>query len=199
MRIRKVSRRRYAVDGTPTDAVLLAMREVMAENPPDIMLSGVNRGANLGEDTTYSGTVAAAMEATLLGTPAIAISLVTDDRHAVKWATAEHWAGQVIGRLVKLSWPKSVLINVNIPDVAAKSVTAMETTRQGRRKIGGDLAKGHDPRGDPYFWIGAQRTEDRYVEGTDLDAVLRGAISITPLSLDLTHGATLKKLRDVFP
>ena len=115
LHIRKVSSRRFAVDGTPTDCVLLGVKKVLEERPPDLVLSGINRGGNLGEDVTYSGTIAAAMEATLLGFPAIALSLVSDDRRAVKWATAEHWAGQVLDMLAAHSWPRNVFINVNIP------------------------------------------------------------------------------------
>jgi 5'-nucleotidase len=195
LRVRKLRGRRYAVNGTPTDCVLLAISEIMKNRRPDIVLSGVNRGGNMGEDVTYSGTVAAAMEATLLGFPAIALSQVYDDRHLVKWATAEHWAPEVVRRLVAKRWPSNVLINVNFPNVLARSVAGVEIVRQGRRKIGGDLVHGIDPRGEPFFWIGGQREEDRFLAGTDLEAVNRGAIAVTPLTLDLTHGPTLKTLR----
>jgi 5'-nucleotidase len=198
LRIRRVSRRRYAVDGTPTDCVLLAVHHVMKDCLPDIVLSGINRGGNLGEDVTYSGTVAAAMEATLLGFPAIALSLMTEDRHAPRWKTAERWTADVVGRLAAAPWPSNVMINVNFPDVAARAVTGVEITRQGRRKIGGELVQGTDPRGEVYFWIGSQRVEPGSRRGTDLEAVRRGAVSVTPLSLDLTHTPTLKPLRAVF-
>ena len=198
LRIRKVSSQRYAIDGTPTDCVLLGVNEVMKENRPDLVLSGINRGGNLGEDVTYSDTVAAAMEGALLGIPSVAVSQVVTDRSKLRWATAEHWVPKVLKQLAKNPWPQNVLINVNIPDVATRAVTGIEVNRQGRRKIGGELAEGRDPRGDPYFWIGAQRDEDRFRKDTDLEAVHRGAISLTPLSLDLTHGPTLKKLREVF-
>jgi 5'-nucleotidase len=199
LRIRKLSGRRFAVDGTPTDAVLLGVNQVMKGKPPDIVLSGVNRGGNLGEDVTYSGTVAAAMEGTLLGFPSVALSLVTDDRHLAKWSTAEHWVGSVIERLYKLVWPENVMINVNFPDVPASQVKDIEVTVQGRRKIGSEFVEGRDPRGDAYFWIGAQRSEDRPRRGSDIEAINRGAISVTPLCLDLTHRATLKSMRAVFP
>ncbi len=199
LRIRKVSGRRYAVDGTPTDCMLLAERFIMKERRPDIVLAGINRGANLGEDVTYSGTVAVAMEATLLGIPAVALSLVREDGHALKWSTAEQWTERVLRRLVSMAWPANVLINVNFPDVPARSVTGIEVTRQGRRKIGDQLVEGVDPRGEPYFWIGVQRTEDRLRAGSDLEAVCRGAISVTPLSLDLTHRPSLRALKAVFP
>jgi len=198
LRIRKVSARRFAVDGTPTDSVLLGVNEVMKDKRPDLVLSGVNRGGNLGEDVTYSGTVAAALEGTLMGLPAIALSQVTEDGHPAKWSTAEHWLGKVLKGLAGIEFPTTVLMNVNFPDLPANRVGGIEVTRQGRRKIGGDLQHGVDPRGEPYFWVGPQRIEDRFLKGTDLEAVNRGAVSITPLSVDMTHRGALKKLKQVF-
>jgi 5'-nucleotidase len=197
LRIRKISKRRYAVDGTPTDSVLLGISEVMKDNPPDLVLSGVNRGGNIGEDVIYSGTVAAAMEGALLGVPSIAFSQVYDDSRRVHWATAEHWIGPVLKYLAKSDWPKNVLMNVNFPPVNAGDVTSIEPVRQGRRKIGGALTPGVDPRGEPYYWVGPQREEDRARKGTDLEAVLRGAISVTPLTLDLTHTGAIRKMKAV--
>ena len=198
LRIRKISKFRYAVDGTPTDSVLIGVNELMKEAPPDLMLSGINRGANVGEDVTYSGTVAAAMEATLLGVPSIALSQVFTDGHSVKWATARNWAPKVLRMLCEEPLPSGVLINVNFPDVAASKVCGIEFTSQGCRKIGSDLVSGVDPRGEPYHWIGAQRRQERYRAGSDLEAIQRGVISVTPLSMDLTHLETLKKLRSKF-
>ncbi len=198
LRIRKVSTRRYAVNGTPTDSVLLGINQVMKDCPPDLVLSGVNRGGNLGEDVIYSGTVAAAMEGTLMGFPAIALSQVTRDQHPVKWSTTEKWLPKVLKGLVKMSFPTSVLVNVNFPDVPVAKVSGIEVTRQGRRKIGGALTSGVDPRGDTYYWVGPQRIEYKFRKGTDLEAINRGAISISPLSTDLTHAGVLKKLKDVF-
>lgn len=195
LRIHKHSDKRFGVDGTPTDSVLLALNEVMKDNPPDLVLSGVNRGGNLGEDITYSGTVAAAMEATLLGVPAVALSQFYLDAARVKWSTAETHGPDVLRKLTTCGWPKNTLMNVNFPDVVAKSVKGIELTRQGRRKIGDDLAKGLDPRGEEYFWVGALRSQEEFVEGTDLYAVTHGQISVTPVSLDFTDYATLKDMR----
>lgn len=195
LRLRKVSARRFAVDGTPTDSVLLGVSEVMKGKRPDLVLSGVNQGGNIGEDVTYSGTVAAAMEGTLLGIPSVALSQVYDNDRLVHWATAEHWIEPVLKMLAKSDWPSDILMNVNFPAVNANAVTGIEAVRQGRRKIGGDLTPGRDPRGKPYYWIGPQRDEDRGRKGTDLEAVLRGAIAVTPLAMDLTHASTLKKLK----
>jgi 5'-nucleotidase len=193
--LRRLSPRRFAVDGTPTDCVLLAVHQVLKGRPPDLVLSGINRGGNLGEDAIYSGTVAAAMEGALLGMPAIAFSLAHELADRIPWPTAEHWAAEVLRRLDGVAWPRSVLLNVNVPGVAADRVTGMEVTRQGRHKIGGSMVEGHDPRGQPYFWIGGGRDEDRGLAGTDLEAIHRGAVSITPLSLDMTCGPTLHALK----
>jgi 5'-nucleotidase len=198
LRVRKVSTRRYAVDGTPTDAVLLGVNHILKARKPHLVLSGINRGANLGEDVTYSGTVAAAMEGTILGVPAIALSQTLTPPHPVKWSTAEHWAPQVIRALLARGWSRNVLVNVNFPDVVSASVTGIEVTRQGKRKIGDEILEREDPRGEPYVWIGAQRAEDRSTPGTDIEAVVRGAISVTPLCFDLTHRDDMKALEAAF-
>ena len=195
LRNRHVSDHKYAIDGTPTDAVLLGVSKLMTDARPDMVLSGINRGGNLGEDVTYSGTVAAAMEGALLGIPSVALSQVYQDRNKVKWATARNWAPKVLKMLLKAGWPKGIFINVNFPDVTAAKVTGIEVVRQGRRKIGGGLTRGVDPRGDEYFWIGPQRDEEKFLKGTDLAAVNGGAVSVTPLALDLTDAQTLKRLK----
>ena len=145
---------------------------------------------------TYSGTIAAAMEATLLGVRAIALSQASRDPHPVKWATAERWAPQVIRRCLKLGWDPDTLLNINFPDKAADSVKGIRATRQGRRKIGDDLVERIDPRGEPYIWIGALRGVAQHHDGTDLAAIHEGFVSVTPIHLDMTHHASLKKLTD---
>jgi 5'-nucleotidase len=196
--VRKVGRRRFTVDGTPTDCILLAIHQVMKTHPPDVVISGINRGGNLGEDATYSGTVAAAREGTMLGFPSIALSQLYEDGGPVMWETAEAWAAEVLRRLFAAGWPPNVLINVNFPPVPAAAVNGIEITQLGRRKIGGSMVAGEDPRGQRYFWIGGGRREERGLEGTDLEAVHRGAISITPLSLELSHEPTIASLKGVF-
>lgn len=198
LRVRRLSRRRFAVDGTPTDAVLLGINHVLKDDKPTLMLSGVNRGANLGEDVTYSGTVAAAMEATILGVPSIAFSQYYTPDHPVRWGTAEHWAPEIVRRATAVGWGRNVLINVNFPDVPHAQVTGIEVTRQGKRKIGDELSERFDPRGEPYIWIGAQRAEVRSTPGTDIEAVIRGAVSVTPLCVDLTDHDTMRALDTVF-
>jgi len=198
LRIRKITKHKFAINGTPTDAVMLGVQHVMKDHPPDLVLSGINRGGNLGEDVTYSGTVAAAMEGTLLGLPSVAFSLVTPDGAKAHWSTAEAYVQRVMQHLSGLVFPRGVLINVNIPDCPVAQVTGIESTRQGRRKIGCELLEGRDPRGKPYFWIGAQRDEDTSRPGTDLEAVSRGAVSVAPISMDMHHAGMAKRLNEVF-
>ena len=199
LRLRQLSRRRFAVDGTPTDAVLLGVQVLLKAKRPTLVLSGVNRGGNLGEDVTYSGTVAAAMEGTQLGIPSIALSQCTRPGQPVYWAATEHHAADVIRRVCAVGWPRNVLINLNFPACPPASVTGIRATSQGRHKIGGALQEGRDPRGQTYYWIATTRDEDDGVAGTDLHAVRNHAISVTPLFLDLTHRPTLQPLMEIFP
>ena len=197
LRIRNRSEQRFTVNGTPTDAVLLAVQHIMKDRKPDLVLSGINRGGNLGEDVTYSGTIAAAMEGTLLGVRSIALSQCVTHGEKTRWTTAEHHAGALIRKLVMLPWPKGVLLNVNFPDVSAEKVVGVHATVQGRRKLGGELDERRDPRGFPYYWIGAMRTEEPSRKGSDLAALNEGAISVTPLSLDLTHKPSIASLKEI--
>ena len=198
LRVRKLRGNRYAVDGTPTDSVMLALQEIMRAKPPTLCLSGINRGGNLADDVTYSGTVAAAMEATILGVPAIAFSQIVVPPHPVKWATAAHHAGGVVKKLARIGWPANVLMNVNFPDAVHKSVRGTVRTVQGRYKTSDDIVRNQDPRGQAYYWIGAavRGHDDR--KGTDMWATDRGYISVTPLHLDLTHRPTHKALGQLF-
>jgi len=195
LRVRRYGDRHFAVDGTPTDCVLIALQRIVEDAPVDLVLSGVNHGANLGEDVTYSGTVAAAMEATLFKVPAIAFSQVCASRQHIKWATAERYAPEVIERLLSMPWPEDVLVNVNFPDLVADEVQGLRVTTQGKRKIGDTLLERTDPRGEPYLWIGALRESELPGEGTDLAAIATGYVSITPIHLDMTHHASLQALR----
>ncbi len=198
LRIRRISRRRYAVDGTPTDAVLLGVVQVMKDLRPDLVISGINRGGNMGEDVTYSGTVAAAMEATLLGIPAIALSQHVPPGGNARWATAEAHAPQVLQQLAAASWPRNVFINVNFPDVPPAEVTGIRVAKQGRRKPGGAILEGVDPAGRPYYWIATARAFEEHSQGSDLEIVYGGGIAVSPMHLDLTHGPTLRDLEQIF-
>lgn len=203
LRISEISKSKYAISGTPTDCILVAVQLLMADNLPDLVLSGVNNGANLAEDVTYSGTVAAALEATILGIPAVAFSLTTENRQPVKWATAEHWGTVVLDKILKSTIPKHVLINVNFPNVIHNSVEDIKITRQGQRKIFDRVYEREDPRGVSYYWIGPgdQRYDNiwKFAElGTDIEAIGKKCISVTPLSIDLTHNTTFERLKECF-
>jgi 5'-nucleotidase len=203
LRIRQVSKWRFAISGTPTDCVLLAVNQIMKACKPDLVLSGFNQGANVGEDMTYSGTIAVTMEATLLGIPAIALSQQVDEKLVdeksaagrVYWSTAECYAPGIIKFLTKQHWPHDVLMNVNFPPVPPDKVEGFEVAREGRRKVGDEVVEGWDPRGRPYYWIGAQHGADRYHRGTDLNAMARNMICVTPVTVDLTHHGMMGRLR----
>ncbi len=196
LRIREISKHRFAVRGTPTDCVMLALNHIIGEPRPSLVLAGVNRGANLGEDVTYSGTIAAAMEGTLLGIPAIALSQVLRPGHPVKWSTAEHHAPGLVRRLLAVGWPDDVVMNVNFPDVVHSAVKGVHATVQGRRDISGLFIDARiDARGFPYYWLGFRREIGEPDPDTDLAVTAGGGISVTPLKLDLTHFETHKALR----
>ncbi|MEX0810348.1 MAG: 5'/3'-nucleotidase SurE [Dongiaceae bacterium] len=196
--VRQLSKRRFAVDGTPTDCVLVAVSNLMPRRRPDLVLSGVNRGANLGEDVTYSGTVSAALEATLIGLPAIALSQVRDGTQPLKWQTAEHHAPDVIRRLTRFPWAKGVLMNVNFPNVSANAVTGVQLATQGRRVASIEIVPVTDPGGRPYLWIGDFTSDEALEQGTDLAAVEAGAIAVTPLHIDLTHQGMMRRMKQEF-
>lgn len=197
LRLRQVGEKRFTVDGTPTDCVLLAINKVMRDEKPTLVLSGINMGSNIGEDVTYSGTIAAAMEATLLGVPAIALSQHIDGQPP-DWRTAERWGPEVVRKAVSVAWPKNVLLNVNFPARGADDVTGIEIVRHGKRKIGDELVERTDPRGRAYIWIGTLRGEADVAADTDIHVVFSGGIAVTPLFLDLTHTPTLQTLRQAF-
>jgi 5'-nucleotidase len=195
LRLRKLSARRFYGDGTPTDCVLLALNHLLKDKRPNLLLSGINRGANLGEDVSYSGTVAAAMEGTLMGVPSIALSASVPWGQQPHWSTAEAYAAEVIRKLVKTGWPAGVLMNVNFPHCLPESVQGIRVTRQGQRKIGDSLIQSRDPRGVPYWWIGDSRKVDRHADGTDLAEIIKGYISVTPIGLNMTHRPTMVALK----
>ena len=194
LRIRKVAERRFAVDGTPTDAVLLAVMEVMKDKRPDLMLSGINRGSNLAEDVTYSGTVSAAMEATLLEIPSIAFS--NQINGCVNWDVPEHYIEQLIRSITQTTIAHDRLVNVNFPAVALDAVKGIKVCPQGRRKLDDNLDRRTDPQGRPYIWIGGQRTEpfNNPLE-SDLTMIAQGYITVTPLSLDMTDYDSISAIR----
>jgi 5'-nucleotidase len=198
IRSRELNERKIAIEGTPTDCVLFAARHLLLDHPPDLVLSGVNRGTNMADDITYSGTIAGAMEGCLLGIRSIALSQCYIHGHNVKWATAVHHGADVIRRALALEWPREVFLNINFPDVVAASVSGVEITRQGHRGFGGNIIERADPRGGAYFWIGYTPSDLELEPGTDIAAIRHGAISVTPLHLDLTHESMRRKLKAAF-
>jgi 5'-nucleotidase len=201
LRVRQLGPQRFAVMGTPTDCVMLAIQDLVEGGAPDLVLSGVNRGQNLGEDVTVSGTVAGAMQAMALGVPGIALSQALarfHDSEQALYHTAEAYAPGIIRRLVEVGWPKDVVINVNFPDLEPQDVKAVEVAAQGLRDVqNAHAVRRTDLRGRDYYWMGWRDLPDHAPEGTDLYAVRHGRISVTPLHIDLTHRPTLHALKAV--
>ncbi len=198
LRARKMGQNRYAVDGTPTDCVLVALHRLINDKPADLVLSGVNHGANLGEDVTYSGTIAAAMEGALLGVRSIALSQMRDGDGVIHWSTAERYAPDIIRKLVALPWPADVLVNINFPPCLPDKVNGIRSCRQGRRDNAIQVVEGRDPAGREYLWLGDFVRDSGSGPDTDLGAIVDGAIAVTPLHLDLTHGAMLERFQGLF-
>ncbi len=175
----------FAVDGTPTDCVNLGIHCLLPFKP-DIVISGINRGGNLGDDITYSGTVSAAMEATLMGIPAFAVSLVTGGEGA-NYPAAASFAVKLASMIVTQGLPVDTFLNVNVPDLPEGSLRSALITRQGKRVYEGTIVNKVDPRGRDYYWIGTADLNFLAIEGSDFAAVSRGHISVTPLHTDLTN------------
>ena len=201
LRVRRMNARRFAVFGTPSDCVMLAFEDIIQGPPPDLVLSGVNRGQNLAEDVTVSGTVAGALQGMALGVPSIALSqslTVFHDSEIAQFQTAEAHGPGIVRKLVETGWPKDVVININFPDLEPDEVKAVEVTSQGQRDVHDAHAERRtDLRGRDYYWMGFRGRTDDSPEGTDLYAVRHGRISVTPLHIDLTHRPTLHDLKAV--
>lgn len=202
VRLRQFGEKRWAVTGTPTDAVMIALAEIMKDAKPDLILSGVNRGANLGEDVSYSGTVAAAMEGAHAGIPSIALSQCYASRSAsddVIFQAAEALGEQVLRALIETPFAPQTVVNVNFPPVAADAVQGVRVVAQGMRDYGRlQLDRRTDPRGFDYYWLRLGRIPHTPAEATDLEAIEHGHITVTPLHLDLTHHASLAMLSERF-
>lgn len=198
VRLRRFGEKRFAVTGTPTDAVNLALRKLFPDGKPDLVISGVNAGENLADDVTYSGTISAAMEAALAGIPAVAMSqAMRDAGHG--FAAAEGWAAKVLAPLADAPLARRTVINVNFPALPAEAVKGIRVVRQGFHDYGrGSLVEGVDPRGRPYYWFGLEDVEHTLDRGTDLEAVGDGYVSVTPLQLDLTHHASIGALAEAY-
>jgi 5'-nucleotidase len=201
-RVRRHGDKRFAVRGTPTDCVMFALAEAMKDAKPDLVLSGVNRGGNLAEDVSYSGTVSAAMEGALAGIRSIALS----QRYAqagmgdrVSFDTAEAWGERVLLPLLDTDWAPRTLVNVNFPPVAPDEVKGIRAVSQGLRDYGRvGLDKRMDPRGFPYYWLAMGRLPHTPEADTDLEAIEQGYVTVTPLHLDLTHRPSLDRLKAAY-
>jgi len=192
LRAIKIAPGRFSVDGTPTDCVNLGIHSLI-DFHPDLVVSGINRGANLGDDVTYSGTVAAAMEATLMGIPAFAISLASLDDGA-DYSRAARFAAKLATILRDKGLPKDTFLNVNVPLSPDVLSVAPLVTAQGKRRYEGTIVDKVDPRGRSYYWIGTADLDFHDIEGSDYAAVKRGHISITPLHLDMTNHQSIPLL-----
>lgn len=201
VRLQQFGERRFAVTGTPTDSVMMALREVM-DAPPDLVLSGVNRGANLGDDITYSGTVSAAIEGALAGIRSIALSQVYNRETLASedlFAAARDWGPKVIAPLLDAPFAERTLVNVNFPPRAPNDVKGIRVVRQGFHDYSrGSIVEGTDPRGHRYFWFGLHAIEHTLDHGTDLEAIDDGYVAVTPLQLDFTHYSSIGTLADCF-
>jgi 5'/3'-nucleotidase len=202
LRLRQVAERRFAVRGTPTDCVIMGARYVLNGNNPDLVLSGVNRGRNVGEDVIYSGTVAGAVEGTMIGVPSLALSQATSARtgRSPYWDTSLRFAPDIIRRVVAEGIPRDVLINVNFPDCPPDEVKGIAVTAQGRRRQERlQIDERKDGRGNPYYWIAyVRQTFVKAEHGTDLAALEDRRIAVTPLKLDMTDEPYMTKLADLF-
>lgn len=184
----------FAVDGTPTDCVNLGIHSLL-DFHPDLVVSGINRGANIGDDVTYSGTVAAALEATLMGIPAFAISLVCNESEG-DYGAAAAFAARLALQIRDNGLPRDTFLNVNVPAEAAGLLKPPLITIQGKRRYEGTIVDSVDPRGRSYYWIGTADLDFHDIEGSDFAALRRGHISVTPLHLDMTNHQALPILRN---
>lgn len=191
LRIRQIEERHWAVDGTPSDCITIALNRILpSELRPDICVSGINHGANLGDDATYSGTVAGAMEATILGVPGIAFSLAAS--RDLDFSECLSVAKNVVLRALNEGLPDFTLLNVNIPKGIPKGT---RVTKQGFKTARPVISEHIDPRGKPYYWIGEQRSGFRPDGGTDFEAIDGGYVSVTPMRADLTNYGVIEQLK----
>jgi 5'-nucleotidase len=200
MRLREVGPRHFAVQGTPTDCVIMGVRRLLIDAPPDLILSGVNRGQNIAEDVTYSGTIAAAMEGALLGVPSIALSQCYGGaRDKVEWDCAETLGPQIVERILAAGIPEGMLVNVNFPACPAEKATGVAVTRQGRRDSElMQIEERRDGRGIPYYWLKFTRGGFEPETGSDIEALAANKVSITPLNLNLTDETTRARYGGIF-
>lgn len=198
LRMRKIDERHYAVSGTPTDCVMMACLHLLKDNPPTLILSGINWGSNLADDVTYSGTIAGAMEGCALGIPSVALSQCYDEasRLNIDWSAGETHGADVVRKLVAAGWPAGTLMNVNFPACPAAEVKGVSVVPQGKYDLQStEIEERMDARQRAYYWIGLRRRRATTPENTDLGAVTAKRIAVTPLHLNLTELSVLDRLR----
>lgn len=198
LRLRKVSDRHFALRGTPTDCVIMGVREVLGGRKPDLVLSGVNNGANMADDVTYSGTIAGAIEGTLQGIRSFAISQAAnylDGERLVPWEIVENYAPQLLKKLIGVEMPDWTFMNLNFPNCRPEEVQGVAVTAQGKLDFGINVEKRSDGRGYPYYWLKFDARKGDLREGTDIHALRANRISVTPLKLDLTDYDLLDRIQ----
>ncbi len=195
LRAVKVAENVYSVEGTPTDCINLAVNGLFKDNKPDLIISGINKAANMGDDITYSGTVSAAIEGTLLKVPSIAFSLAS--RNNFNFKTGSYYSKVVTKHVIENGLPEGVLLNVNIPNLDVDEVKGIKVTRQGKRVYNESIVSNIDPRGKEYFWIGGNEIAYVNIEESDIVSVNEGYVSVTPIRLDMTDYDYLKELSGV--
>jgi 5'-nucleotidase len=196
LRISQKDERKYSVSGTPGDCVAIAVRHLMVSGRPELILSGINRGANLGIETVFSGTVGAAMAGLLLGIPSMALSQAFSDRNAVRWDTARALAPKVIRQFANGDWNQGSILNINFPDVPVSEVGPIELTTQGTGLMEDvDVVSGIDPRSLEYHWIRLRRAAREDTPGSETSAIAKGRVSITPLQFERTNQTVLASLQ----
>lgn len=193
LRVHKIDAHRYTTDGTPTDCVMLAMHLIFSKRKPDMILSGINHGANMGDDVTYSGTIAATIEGSILKIPSIAVSMANYEP-GMSMAFAAQFVSRVVRAYPALGLTPSTFLNINLPADNGRPYSRHEFTRQGIRQYKDIIVHKRDPRGKPYYWIGG-RPKWRRLKGSDFSAVARGIVSITPLRLNFTDQDSLDRFR----
>ncbi len=195
LKVEAVSKNIYTVNGTPTDCVVVAVEKVLSTRP-DLVISGINRGANLGDDITYSGTVSAAIEGTIFGIPSVAVSTILTGEREIHFSTAAAFSKRLVGVVLREGLPPDTLLNVNVPNLSEDGVKGVKFTRQGKRVYDNAIHETLDPWGRKHYWIGGGIPSWQEGNDTDFNAVTNGFISITPIHLDLTNYEALAYLRE---
>jgi len=204
MRLIERGPKRFAITGSPADCIMVATRSMLKDQLPDLIISGVNFGQNIAEDVTYSGTVAGAKEGTVMGIPSVALSQALNYAdasymHGPRFEIAEKYAADIILKTLQMEWPSGTLMNVNFPDITLEQDCEIRVTAQGKRdKMMLVLQERLDPRNNPYYWYDFTRAISTPTPGTDIEAIMQGHISVTPLQMNHTHNGMQQKMANLF-